>query len=89
VPITGTATNALGQVVEFEGHFTLARLTVVDGALAAVGQLTGTLTNTVAGAVQNVSQQLILPVTEATCTRTWPTGEPSRLSGGARIMTCE
>jgi hypothetical protein len=66
VPITGTATNALGQAVTFAGQFTLQRFTTVNGGLAAVGQLTGTLTNTVTGAVQNVSQQLTLPITQAT-----------------------
>jgi len=65
VPITGTATNALGQVVNFAGQFTLQRFTTTNGQLAAVGQLTGTLTNTVTGAVQNVSQQIALP-TQAT-----------------------
>jgi hypothetical protein len=68
VPITGTATNALGQTVQFAGTFTLQRFTTVDGDLAAVGQLTGTLTNTVTGAVQNVSQQIILPIAGATGT---------------------
>lgn len=69
VPITGTATNALGQTVTFAGQFALQRFTVVNGRLAAVGQLTGTLTNTVTGVVQNVSQQITLPIagTQATC----------------------
>ena len=68
VPITGTATNALGQLVEFDGQFTLQRFTVADGSLAAVGQLTGTLTNTVTGVVQNVSQAVTLPIADATGT---------------------
>lgn len=69
VPVTGTATNALGETVTFAGQFRLDRFTVVDGSLAAVGQLTGTLTNTVTGVVQNVSRQVTLPITgtQATC----------------------
>jgi len=65
VPITGTATNALGQPVDFAGTYTLQRFTTLNGGLAAVGQLTGTLTNTVTGVVQNVSQTVTLPVSAA------------------------
>jgi len=68
IPITGTATNALGQAVNFAGAFSVQRFAVQDGQLVAVGQLTGTLTNTVTGVVQNVSQQIVLPVTASgTC----------------------
>ena len=65
VPITGTATNAAGQPVDFAGTFTVERFTADNGNLAAVGQLTGTLTNTVTGAVQTVSQQATVPVAQA------------------------
>jgi hypothetical protein len=65
VPITGTATNTLGQAVTFAGTYTLQRFTTLNGGLAAVGQLTGTLTNTVTGVVQSVSQLVTLPVTAA------------------------
>src|SRR5918911_2600173 len=68
VPITGTATNALGQAVNFAGTFALQRFPVVDGQLAAVGTLTGTLTNTVTGATQTVNQTVTLPVSpNGTC----------------------
>src|SRR5256885_39945 len=68
IPITGTATNALGQLVNFAGTFSVQRFAVQNGQLVAVGQLTGTLTNTVTGVVQNVSQQVTLPVTASgTC----------------------
>jgi hypothetical protein len=70
VPITGTATNALGQVVNFAGQFDVQRFAVQGGQLVAIGQLTGTLTNTVTGVVQQVSQLITLPVTgvaQATC----------------------
>jgi hypothetical protein len=65
VPITGTATNALGQTVNFVGQFATQRFTTLNGQLAAVGPLTGTLTNTVTGVVQQVSQQVVLPITSA------------------------
>jgi hypothetical protein len=68
VPITGTGTSALGETVNFAGQFTVQQFTVLNGGLAAVGQLTGTLTNTVTGAVQTVSQQLTIPITQATGT---------------------
>lgn len=68
VPITGTATNAAGETVEFAGTFTLERFTGSGGELAAVGELTGTLTNTVTGVVQNVTQDVTLPIANATGT---------------------
>ena len=64
-PVTGTATNA-GQAVTFAGTFTAQRFTTVGGQLAAVGTLSGTLTNTVTGATQTVSQQVVVPVSTAT-----------------------
>jgi hypothetical protein len=65
VPVTGTATNALGQTVNFAGQFALQSFRVVNGQLSAVGQLTGTLTNTVTGATQTVSQLITLPLATA------------------------
>ena len=65
IPITGTATDG---VTNFVGNFTVQRFAVQNGQLVAVGQLTGTLTNTATGAVQNVSQLISLPVTASgTC----------------------
>ena len=67
-PITGTATNALGQPVNFAGTFTIDRFVTQNGATAAQGTLTGTLTNTVTGVVQNVTQAVTLPLAAAgTC----------------------
>jgi hypothetical protein len=63
IAITGTATNALGQLVNFAGTFSVQRFAVQNGQLVAVGQLTGTLTNTVTGPVGEVNQQITLPVT--------------------------
>jgi hypothetical protein len=62
VPVTGTATNALGQTVNFAGNFALQSFRFANGQLNAVGQLTGTLTNAVTGATQNVNQLVTLPV---------------------------
>jgi hypothetical protein len=68
IPITGTATNPLGQLVNFAGTFSVQRFAVQNGQLVAIGPLTGTLTNTVTGVVQTVSQQIALPVTASgTC----------------------
>jgi hypothetical protein len=68
VPVTGTATNALGQVVNFAGQFTLQSFQFANGQLSAVGQLTGTLTNTITGATQLVNQLVTLPIGQATGT---------------------
>src|SRR5262245_40999865 len=61
VPITGNATNTLREVVNSAGQCTLQSFTISGGQLAAAGLLTGTLTNTVTGAVQTVSLQVVLP----------------------------
>jgi hypothetical protein len=63
VPITGT-----GVDTSFVGQFALQGFRVVNGQLSAVGQLTGTLTNTVTGATQSVSQLLTIPLASATGT---------------------
>src|SRR5688572_19832102 len=63
VPVTGTATNALGQVVNFAGSFDIQRFAVQGGQLVAIGTLTGTLTNTVTGVVTEITRQLTLAVT--------------------------
>jgi hypothetical protein len=70
VPVTGTATNTLGQTVNFVGQFTLQSFQFANGQLSAVGQLTGTLTNAVTGATQNVSQVVTLPIGQVTGTCT-------------------
>jgi hypothetical protein len=60
VPITGT-----GVDTSFVGQFALQGFRVVNGQLSAVGQLTGTLTNTVTGATQTVDQLLTIPLASA------------------------
>jgi hypothetical protein len=68
VPITATGTNAVGQTLNFVGQFTLQSFQVVNGQLAGVGTVTGTLTNTATGAVTQISQQVILPLLGASAT---------------------
>lgn len=63
--VTGTATNALGQLINFAGTFTPTSFITKGGQLYAVGTLAGTLTNTVTGVTQAVSQLVQLPVTGA------------------------
>jgi len=62
VPITGTATNALGQAVEFDGTLTIDRIAARGGELVAIGNVAGTLTNTVTGATQTVSRNAVVPL---------------------------
>lgn len=71
IPITGTFTDALGGVGQFTGNFNLQRFAVVDGQLAAVGTLTGTLTDsagTVLGSiVRTITVLLDSAATQASC----------------------
>jgi hypothetical protein len=64
LPVTGT-----GAAGTFVGTFQLQRFAVNDGALVAVGLLTGTLTNTTTGATTTIARSFALPavVTQATC----------------------
>lgn len=61
-PITGTFTDALGGTGTFAGTFTPTRFINQNGQLAAVGTLTGTLTNSVGTALGTVTQQLTVPL---------------------------
>jgi hypothetical protein len=65
IPITGTGAGGT-----FAGTFNLQRFTVVNGAVNAVGTLTGTLTDT-AGNVTSIVRTINLPIiaaaTQATC----------------------
>ena len=71
IPITGTFTDALGGVGQFTGTFELQRFTVVDGQIAAVGTLTGTLTDsagTVLGSIVRIITVLLdSAATQASC----------------------
>jgi hypothetical protein len=64
-PIIGTFTDALGEIGTFTGNFTLQRFTSQNGQLAAVGLLTGTLTDS-AGTVLGTVNQVITILVGAT-----------------------
>jgi hypothetical protein len=69
-PSAVTQIPVVGAVVgggTFTGTLNLARFTTVDGALSAVGTITGTLTNA-AGQVTTVLQNVTLPVSNVTGT---------------------
>jgi hypothetical protein len=63
VPVVGTGSGAT-----FNGAFQLQRFATQDGAVVAVGLLTGTVT-TAAGAVTSIARTVTLPVAigETTC----------------------
>lgn len=56
IPITGT----IGGVAAFVGNFQLQRFAVVDGALSAVGVLTGSLTT--GGVTTSIVRSLTIPI---------------------------
>lgn len=60
--ITIPVTQTIAGVSNFVGSFSLTRVTVVDGALSAVGTLTGTLTNLATGATTQVNQAFTVPL---------------------------
>jgi hypothetical protein len=61
VPIVGTVPG----VSSFTGTFDVNRITAQNGHLAAVGTLSGTLTNLLTGATSAISQTLTLPISVA------------------------
>lgn len=68
-PVTGTFTDALGGTGTFAGTFSLTRFVNQNGALAAVGTLTGTLTDSLGNVIGTTTQQVTMPVANlaATC----------------------
>jgi len=68
VPVTGTFTDALGGTGTFVGSLNIQRFTVQNGALAAIGTLTGTLTDSLGAVVGTITQSITLPVTNITAT---------------------
>lgn len=58
----GTVTGTTATGGAFDGLFTLDHFVAQDGQLAAVGTLTGTLTDTVANVSGSVNQLVTLPV---------------------------
>lgn len=69
VPVTGTFTDALGGTGTFVGNLALNRFAVQNGALVAVGTLTGTLTDSLGAVIGSVTQIVTFPVANisATC----------------------
>jgi hypothetical protein len=69
VPVTGTFTDTMGGTGTFVGSVALQSFKVVNGALVAVGTLTGTLTDSLGNVVGTVTQSITLPVSNisATC----------------------
>jgi hypothetical protein len=69
VPITGTVVDPAGGTGAFVGQFRIQRFTAQGGTLAAVGTLTGRLTNAAGQVIGPVTQQVTIPVvvTAATC----------------------
>ena len=61
-PITGSFTDALGGTGTFTGTFTPTRFVTQNGQLAAVGTLTGTLTDSTGTVLGTVTQQATVPV---------------------------
>lgn len=58
-PVTGTATNALGQTVNFAGTLTPTSASPgSNGTVNILGTLNGTLTNATTGATNAVTQQI-------------------------------
>jgi hypothetical protein len=63
VPIAGTFTDASGGVGKFSGTLTITRVAAVDGAIHAVGTITGTLTDSQGNVVATGFQTVSLPMT--------------------------
>ena len=69
VPVAGTFTDALGGTGTFAGTFNIKQFKAVDGQVAAVGTLTGTLTNSVGAIIGTVLKTISVLVTvkKSTC----------------------
>jgi hypothetical protein len=62
VPVTGTFTDALGGTGTFTGTYTINRAAKAGGGLAAVGSLTGTLTDSAGTVLGTVTQSVTTPL---------------------------
>lgn len=62
VPMTGTFTDALGGTGTFTGTYTIERVTKAGSGLAAVGTLTGTLTDSAGTVLGTVTQSVTTPL---------------------------
>jgi hypothetical protein len=65
VPATGTFTDALGGTGTFAGTMTVERFVSQNGQLAAVGTVTGTLTNSAGTVLGTDTSQVTAAVTQA------------------------
>lgn len=65
LPVTGTFTDATGGVGQFVGTLNLTGFTNEGDAVSAVGDLTGTLTDSSGAEVGTVAEPLALPVDQA------------------------
>ncbi|MBY8875409.1 hypothetical protein K7640_26590 [Micromonospora sp. PLK6-60] len=61
-PVTGSFTDALGGTGTFAGSFTPTRFVNQNGQLAAIGTLTGTLTNSAGASLGTVTELITVPV---------------------------
>jgi hypothetical protein len=61
-PVTGTFTDTLNGTGTFAGTFTPTRVVNQGGSLAAVGTLTGTLTDSTGAVLGTVTQQATVPL---------------------------
>jgi hypothetical protein len=68
VPVTGTFTDALGGTGKFVGTLTINRVAKDAGALAAVGTVSGTLTDSAETTVGSVTNQAATVPLQATGT---------------------
>ena len=62
VPVTGTFTDALGGTGSFTGTYTINRAAKAGSGLAAVGTLTGTLTDSAGTVLGTVTQSVTTPL---------------------------
>jgi len=62
IPVGGVVTGTLSGV--FQGTANITRFAVVDGALVAVGMLTGTVTDATGAVVQSIAATFTVPVTQ-------------------------
>ena len=62
VPVTGTFTDALGGTGTFTGTYTIDRAAKAGSGLAAVGTLTGTLTDSAGTVLGTVTQSVTMPL---------------------------
>lgn len=64
--VTGTAANAVGDLVgTVTGTLTITGFTVVNGALAAVGDLTVTVTDAAGDIIGTITQAVTIPLGQA------------------------